>query len=569
MQNTLYFGDNLDILQKHVVDASIDLVYLDPPFNSQRVFNVIFKDRSGEGSAAQIQAFDDTWSWAGAAEAWDTFAELCPVPRLIELMNGFVAMLGKSDLSAYLVMMAPRLYQLHRVLKPTGSLYLHCDTTAAAYLKIVLDALFGPTQFRNEIAWKRSDAHNDAKKQFGAISDRLLFYAKSKDTPFYVLHTGHTDSHIKNWFCNLQLADGTTRRMTKSEIELGTVPPGARRYSISDLSSPNPRPNLMYSYKGYPHPAKGWRCTPERMALLDSEGRLLFPSQPDGRIVMKKFLDEQEGVVVGDIWTDISQLRGADAERLGYPTQKPLALLERILAASSKEGDVVLDPFAGCGTTVAAAQKLNRHWIGIDITPIATSLIQKRLFDSFGAKDARLLSADDPGQSKAFVLEGLPTDTEGARLLFLADHKKFEMWAVGLIPAIPQEKKGGDTGIDGLAYFHDGGKTPSKAVVQVKGGHLAPTQVRDLRGVKEREKAALALFVCLETPTKGMRDEALAAGYYQPPMGGNKVAALQLRTVGELLAGQKFDLPFGGVNVSYKQAPAVEQDTRQQGLELF
>lgn len=569
--NTLYFGDNLEILKRHVSDASVDLIYLDPPFNSNRDYNVLFREQSGTESPAQIKAFGDTWNWAGAAAAWDDFTSLCPVPKVIELMHGFHNAIGENDVLAYLVMMAPRLYHLHRVLKPTGSLYLHCDPTASAYLRLILDCIFGAKNFRNEITWKRSDAHNDAKKQFGAISDHILFYVKSAATQFNKQHCGFAEKTMREWYQYLEFPDGTTRRMTKEERETQQIPEGTRRFNTGDMSSPNPRPNLTYDYKGYKPHANGWRVSRERMEELDRQGLLLFPTTSEGRIMYKRYLDEQSGAVVGDVWSDISQIRGTTAERLGYPTQKPLALLERIICASSNPGDVVLDPFCGCGTAIVAAQKLERSWLGIDITPIATSLVQKRLFDSFGAKDARLLSKDDPAQRIAFAIEGLPTDLAGAKLLYDKDptHKDFEMWAVGLIPAIPQEKKGADKGIDGIAYFHDNPKKPSKSVVQVKGGHVTANQIRDLIGVMHTEKAQLGFFICLESPTKPMREAALAAGYYQPPSGvGRRVEALQIRTIEDLLEGRNFDFPLYGSNVSYAQAEQMQAAAKQGELEI-
>lgn len=307
------------------------------------------------------------------------------------------------------------------------------------------------------------------------------------------------------------------------------------------------------------------------MTALDEKGLLLFPASIEGRIMRKRYLDESQGAVVGDVWTDISQLRGATAERLGYPTQKPLALLERIVSASSTPGDVVLDPFCGCGTTIVAAHKLGRQWTGVDITPIAISLVQQRLFDSFGAIDVKRKSKDDIAERPTFAVEGLPTDIAGARMLYEKDssHKDFEMWAVGLVPAIPQEKKGADSGIDGIAYFHDNPKKPSKAVIQIKGGHATVAQIRDLRGVMVREKAQLGFFITLEPPTQSMKNEAASAGYYQPPSGvGRRVECVQIRTIEELLEGKKFDFPLYESNVSFKEAARLQKENTQHELEL-
>ncbi len=574
MTNTLFYGDNLAILSQHVDDSTVDLIYLDPPFNSNRDYNVLFKEQSGRESPAQIKAFGDTWNWAGAAESWANFADLCPAPKVIELMRGFHNTLGENDVMAYLVMMAPRLYHLWRVLKPTGSLYLHCDPAAAAYLKLILDGIFGAKNFRNEITWKRSDAHNDAKKQFGAISDRILFYVRSPEAMFRPQYGGFQEQTLRDWYQYLELPDGTARRMTKEERETQKIPVGTRRFNTGDLRSPNPRPNLTYDYKGYKPHQNGWAMSYEKMVELDTRGLLLFPANPEGRIMRKRYLDEQPGAVVGDVWTDISQIRGASAEKMGYPTQKPIALLERIINASSNPGDIVMDPFCGCGTAIVAAQKLGRQWLGIDVTPIATSLIQKRLFDMFEARDVRLLSAAEKNselaRARAFRVEGLPTDEDGARKMFEADHKKFEMWAVGLVPAIPQEKKGADGGIDGLAYFDVGAKELTKGVVQVKGGKAGAPDVQQLVGAMGKTGAALGFFVTLEKPTRPMLAEALSAGYYKAATGvGRQVPAMQVRTIAELLDGHGFEFPVTtGSNVSFKAAVASVQAAGQGGLDL-
>ncbi|MCX6380845.1 MAG: DNA methyltransferase [Armatimonadetes bacterium] len=551
--NTLYFGDNLNVLEKHIADESVDLVYLDPPFNSNRDHNVLFKEQSGHESPAQIKAFGDTWNWAGAMEAWERFYELCPNAKVIELMHGFHDAIGENDVMAYLVMMAPRLYQLHRVLKPTGSLYLHCDSTASGYLRLILDCLFSPKNFQNEIIWKRTSSHNDAKRRYGRVSDTIYYFTKSYDQfTFNVQYTAHSDAYLEKFY---------------RFVEEGT----GRRYSIGDLNSPHPRPNLTYDYKGYSPHANGWRISREKMEKLDAEGRLHFPTKPTGRIRLKRFLDEMPGTPVSNVWTDILPVQSQSKERLGYPTQKPISLLERIISTSSNPGDLVLDPFCGCGTAIVAAHKLDGQWIGVDITPIAVSLVQQRLFDSFGAIDIRHKSKSSLVDLPTFAVEGLPTDMAGARLLYEKDsiHKDFEMWAVGLVPAIPQEKKGADFGIDGVAYFQDNPKKPSKAVVQVKGGHVTAAQIRDLRGVMAREKAQLGFFITLEPPTQAMKNEAAAAGYYQPTSGvGRRVESIQIRTIEELLEGRMFDFPLYRTNVSFKEAERLQKEQGQGEFEL-
>jgi len=556
MSNTLFYGDNLSILQQHVLDVSVDLCYLDPPFNSNRDYNVLFREQSGRESPAQIKAFGDTWNWAGAAEAWAEFAALCPVPKVIELMRGFHNTLGENDVMAYLVMMAPRLYHLWRVLKPTGSLYLHCDPTASHYLKLILDGIFGAKNYRNEITWKRNFTKKGSQHEmtrFANNADIIFFYGKSRETPFRTQYFAKPLEEVADLYDKV---DEQGRRFKSEPIEL----PGMMA-----------RANLVYEFMGYT-PIHGWMMSREKLQELDDAGKLYFTK--NGKPRRKNFLEDYVGTQVDNIWTDILPVGQKQSEGQGYPTQKPIALLERIINASSNPGDVVLDPFCGCGTAIVAAQKLGRQWLGIDVTPIATSLIQKRLFDQFEARDIRLLSAADKANAvtlaRAFSVEGLPTDETGARAMFEADHKKFEMWAVGLVPAIPQEKKGADGGIDGLAYFDVGAKELTKAVIQVKGGKVGSPGVQQLRGAMSGLNAALGFYVTLEAPTRNMKAEALSAGYYKAATGvGRQVPAMQIRTIAELLDGHGFEFPVTvGSNVSFKSASAIAAASGQGGLEL-
>lgn len=363
MTNQLYYGDNLDVLRRHVKDESVDLVYLDPPFNSNANYNVLFAAKDGHQAAAQIQAFEDTWRWDESAAR--QFAETVEAGgRVADVLLAFEKFLGTNDMLAYLAMMAPRLIELRRVLKATGSLYLHCDPTASHYLKLLLDGVFEPTNFRNHITWKRTHAHGDSRRGFANVSDTLLCYGKTVDATFHRQCQPYSAAYIEKYY---RYAD-----------------PDGRRYQLVTIRSPNPRPNLVYDYRGFKPHVNGWAVSLEQMIQLDKEGRIAFPTKPGGQVREKYYLDEMPGVAIGDVWEDIAPINSQAAERLGYPTQKPVALLERIIAASSNPGDVVLDPFCGCGTSIEAAQKLGRTWIGIDVTHLAIGLIKVRLHDAFG-----------------------------------------------------------------------------------------------------------------------------------------------------------------------------------------
>ena len=518
MRNALYYGDNLAVLREHVADESVDLVYLDPPFNSNASYNVLFRERTGEESPAQIRAFTDTWEWTQETELTferDIIGNPAVPSAVKDMITAFRQFIGRNAMMAYLVMMAPRLVELRRVLKPTGSIYLHCDPTASHYLKLLMDTVFGKSSYRSEITWKRTSSHNDVRRNFGALNDVIFFYSKSDEYAFQTQFSPYSQDHID--------------RIYRHVDEEG------RRYSLTDLRSPAPRPNLTYDYKGYKPHANGWTVSLDRMNQLDSEGRLYFPEDKNGRIRMKRFLDEMPGVPLGNVWDDISPIPSRASERLGYPTQKPEALLERIIRASSNEGEVVLDPFCGCGTAVAAAHKLGRQWLGIDITHLAVALMKNRLKTAFDL---------DAGQDYDVV--GEPQDEGSARALWEQDPYQFQFWAVSLLEAQPQseQRRGADRGIDGMLYFIDGQRrTPQKVVVQVKGGRVSSPQVRDLVGVVEREQAAMGLFISLDAPTRDMRQESAAAGFYHSDLWGREFAKIQLRTVGEMLAGQGFDLP--------------------------
>jgi site-specific DNA-methyltransferase (adenine-specific) len=521
--NKLFYGDNLAVLREHVASDSVDLIYLDPPFNSNANYNILFKSKTGDGSDAQIEAFEDSWHWNDSAE--EAFDEVIKsgntaAAELLRAMRGF---LGENDMMAYLAMMAIRLIELHRVLKPTGSLYLHCDPTASHYLKLLLDAVFGPRNYRNEIIWKRQSAHNDAKTKFASITDTIFYYAKSDATRFNVIRRELGEEYQSKFYRHRD-ADGRIYRLSDM-----SAPEGGGMAAINKISG---KPNGWYEWRGYQPPQRGWCYSPETMERLYSEGRIHCPDDKDKRPALKRYLDENKGHVVGNLWDDINSLNAAGREGLGYPTQKPLALLERIISASSNPGDVVLDPFCGCGTAIHAAQKLGRQWIGIDITHLAISLIEKRLKDAF------------PGI--AFEVHGTPKDLASARDLAERDKYQFQWWAVSMVDALPfgGKKKGADGGVDGIIYFKPDGKRTEKALVSVKGGgSVGVDMIRNLHSAMEREKAPIGVFITAALPTRPMETEAAAVGRFEDEW-GRTYPKLQIITLAELFQGKKPDIPF-------------------------
>ncbi len=511
MENKLYYGDNLGVLRESIGDESVDLIYLDPPFNSNASYNVLFSSPSGEQSKAQIEAFDDTWHWNDTAEL--AFDEVLKGPnsQASMMLRAMRSALGENDMMAYLAMMTVRLLELHRVLKPTGSLYLHCDPTASHYLKVLLDAVFGKTNHRTEISWKRQSAHNDAKQgrvQYGNVRDVIFFYTKSDKWTWNWLYTSYDDKYVADFY---------------KYVEPGT----GRRYRLSDITGPGgaAKGNPSYEVMGV---TRYWRYSKARMKELIAQGRIV-QTRPGAVPAEMRYLDEMPGVPLQNDWSDIKPAMGREA--LGYPTQKPVALLERIIAASSNPGDVVLDPFCGCGTTVHAAQKLGRPWIGIDITHLAVALIERRLKEAF------------PGLK--YEVYGVPKDIEGARDLAERDKHEFQKWIVATVGGQPYKggKKGMDRGIDGYLHFRDADKKPQFAVVSVKGGAAKSGDIRDLKGVMEREQAMLGIFLTLNKPTREMEKEAASAGIYET--GGQKIPRIQILTAAEVISEQRPRTPFG------------------------
>ncbi|MFP5204033.1 MAG: site-specific DNA-methyltransferase [Acidobacteriota bacterium] len=522
-KNKLYYGDNYEVLQRYVKDESVDLVYLDPPFNSRQDYNVLFAEKDGSQSSSQIRAFEDTWEWnLDAQRSFEMIVE--QGGRVADALRAFKTFLFNSDMMAYLAMMAPRLVELRRVLKQTGSIYLHCDPTASHYLKILMDAVFGPQFFRNEITWKRTTSHSDAKR-FGSVHDTILFYAKGSSPQWQTQYQPHSSEYVQQYY---RYSD-----------------PDGRRFMSGDLSGAGQGPERSFGDRGKLAPPNGrhWMFDQAGIDKALAEGRIFWTRNGIPRL--KNYLDENSGMPAQDVWVDVQALRSWHDELLGYPTQKPEALLERIIKASSNEGDLVLDPFCGCGTTVQVAQRLNRRWIGIDITHLAIGLIKKRLSDAFG-----------PEIKSTYEVIGEPTDYAGAAQLAEEDKYQFQWWALGQVGARPtDQKKGADHGIDGRLYFHDDDSGKSRQIVfSVKAGHVTVPQIRDLRGVLEREKAEIGVFLTFEEPTKPMTREAAEAGFYSSS-DGSKWPRLQILTIQQILDGRQPQYPAHRRDATFKKAP--------------
>lgn len=558
MTNTLYYGDNLHVLREHIASESVDLIYLDPPFNSNANYNILFKSPEGQDSDAQITAFDDTWTWGQDAEESVDYVTMSGHTKTHDLLQAMLGFLGKNAMMAYLAMMAARLIELHRVLKPTGSLYLHCDPTASHYLKLLLDGVFGATNYRSEISWKRSSAHSDAKQgrsQYGNLRDTIFYYTKSNNWTWNWLYTEYDQSYIESAYRHI---DKDGRRYRRGDLT-AAKPGGDVSYGWpikrrdggeweADLGDEYLSPKTGWEYKQVP-PYKGryWAYSKENMRKFAENNQLAYAST--GTPEFKRFLDEQLGVPLQNSWHDI--LPTAGKERLGYPTQKPLALLERIISASSNPGDVVLDPFCGCGTAVDAAEALGREWIGIDVTHLAINLIEERMKDRH--PDA------------AFKVVGRPESLASAEELARRDKHEFEKWIVPKLEGHLFEggRKGADGGIDGYIYFKPDGKKTEKAILSVKGGdNVGVAMIRDLIGVMEREKATAGIFITKALPTKKMEEEAAKAGIFKSEYTGKSYPRVQIVTLAEVMQQDKgADLPL--IVSPFRKARRHERDVGQ------
>jgi site-specific DNA-methyltransferase (adenine-specific) len=553
--NVLYYGDNLDILRKYIPDESIDLIYLDPPFNSQASYNVLFRETTGVGSEAQIEAFDDTWHWGPAAQAAYEEVVTGSHHRASRILQAMVEGLGHNDVTAYLSMMAVRLVELHRVLKATGSIYLHCDPTAGPYLRVLMDAVFLPINFRSEIVWRRSNAHSKLTRQFGPIHDTILFFSKAPGAKFQPGVRPHYRRYIAEQFNNSdERGSYRLNEITGAGTRTGESGAPWRGIDVTARGRHWAIPSSLTSELGVQGLTQH-----QILDALAEQGDIVFSSSGFPRYKQRPTV----GVPYQDVWAHqpytegllVGTQEGVDRdvkwleheeERLGYPTQKPLGVLARIVACSSNPEDIVLDPFCGCGTAVHAAQKLGRRWTGIDITHLAIGLIRRRMQDAF------------PGLPIEVV--GEPKDIGGAKYLAASKPKQFEYWVVDKLDAQPTGGKGQD--LDGVKPFIEFGGKVKRAVISVKGTKsVNPEMIREVLGALGPDKP-IGILVILAEPTKGMKTQAAAAGSYESA--GQKYPRVQIMTVEDILNGKRPQLPSP---VSpFAKAPKEKKNPQQEAL---
>ncbi|NCR14110.1 MAG: site-specific DNA-methyltransferase [Microcystis aeruginosa LL13-03] len=538
MVNKLYYGDNLEVLRKYIKDESIDLCYIDPPFNSKRNYNQIYNNL-GKEDQAQAQAFVDTWTWDNHAnEALEEIQSNYQgkfTSQTIDLIDGLTKVLGKGSLLAYLVSMTLRIVEIHRVLKSTGSFYLHCDPTASHYLKIVLDTIFCSQggDYIAEITWERTSAHSDSKT-FANTTDVIFLYSK-RILMFNQQFKPYSEEYLKKYYKH---QDGKGRFLDR-DLTAGGLSGGG----------------YNYDWKGI---KKLWRCPIETMQKYEEQNKLYYTRNGTPRL--KQYLEEMPVVPLTNLWNDIPPINSQASERLGYPTQKPEALLERIIKASSNKGDVILDAYCGCGTTIAVAERLERNWIEIDITYQSISLMLKRLEDSFGKNVLDKIE-----------LNGIPKDIESAQALATKPddrtRKEFEKWAVLTYSnnrAVINDKKGADKGVDAIAYFQGDKDNREKIIFQVKSGNVKSGDIRDLQGTMTLQGAALGIFITLKPPSKDMVQTAKSAGIYRSPYMSQSVDKIEIVTVQEILE-QKKRLD---VILTFEVLKAAEKQRETQGQQM-
>lgn len=534
---TLVRGDNLEEMRKFP-DACIDLIATDPPFNSKRDYFVPYRDQHGQEPDTLVRAFTDTWNWGEAAEDAYQYLLVEEGGQIGDTVQGLRQFLNETPMMAYLVMMAIRIVEMHRILKSTGSLYLHCDPSASHYLKIILDAIFSANNFRNEIVWQRTSAHNDGNR-FGRVHDIILFYSKGQKPLWNPIYTEHDAEYVEKFY--------------RHEDERG-------RYRIGDLTAAGVRqgesgqpwrgvnPTAVGRHWGIPHRKscpenvqlpEGYEnfSVQKKLKALDASGLIYWP--PRGRVPgFKRYLSTSKGRRVHDIITDVNPLSGQSKERTGYPTQKPIELYKRIVTASSNEGDLILDPFCGCGTTLMAAEELNRYWIGIDLTYLAIGAVRQRIEERF------------PQIRNAVTVIGTPENEEQALELARNTPHAFEEWCVTHVLKFKSNaKKVADGGIDGTFRFPIGSvkgrQAFGKAVAQVKGGNYTLSHIRDFRTAMQNVEADLGVFVVTAPPTRGMQTEAARAGTYRHPFLDMETPVLQIYELQNYFRCILPKLPFG------------------------
>ena len=516
--NRLYYGDCLTIMQGMKL-ASADLIYLDPPFNSNRAYNAIYKDETGRPLPDQVEAFCDLWTLDDERE------------RAIRVMPVLMREAGIADetvefwrlwmnalrgtqprLLAYLSYMVQRLVVMRGLLRPGGSIVLHCDTTASHYIKVMMDGIFHHDNFRNEIVWKRTSAHADAKR-FGAVHDCLLYYAASDKAECRVPFLPYDDAHVA--------------RRYKHQDEDG------RRWTDGDLTAKGlSGGGYEYEYRGV---TEVWRVPIEKMRELDADDRLYVTRT--GGLRIKRYLDEMKGMPASDVWTDIAPVNSQANERMGYPTQKPVALLERIIEATTDEGGTVLDPFCGCATTLEAAHRLGRKWIGIDIAIHAIKRVAA----------VRLGERLKLQKDRDFTISGVPRNLEGARDLWERDKYHFQKWAVEEVDGFVTSKRTGDGGIDGRLYFSLPDEQDLQSMVlEVKGGaNVTIADLRALHSVLEREEAMMAGLIVMEPlgERKMMNFKRLVGEAGDLDVMKRSYPRIQILAVPEILDGARFETP--------------------------
>lgn len=518
--NTLFYGDNLARLQK-MKGHSVDLIYLDPPFNSKQTYNLIYKTMTGKPVPEQAEAFFDAWEMDAekqkiARSIPELMREQGVEDQYIHFWRLWIDSLkgAKAPLLAYLVYMVHRLIYMRPILRDTGSIYLHCDPTASHYIKVMMDGIFGHENFRNEIIWKRTSAHSSARR-YGPVHDVIFFYSKTERYTWNKSFTAYGDDYVRD-------------RFKRGE---------ERPWKDADLTGSGTRNGETGQvWRGFDVTAKGrhWAYPPSVLDQMDIEGRIYWPKKHGGWPREKKWLDQTKGIPLQDVWTDISPVNSQATDRLGYPTQKPVELMKRIILASSNPGDVVFDPFCGCGTSIYAAHETGRRWLGCDIAILAVRIIREVLAERY-----RL------AEGTHYAVDGIPLSVDAALELAQKDKFQFQHWAVERTGGFPMRKKVADQGIDGRLYFEAGGGLKSM-VVSVKAGSTGPEHIRELRGVLEREAdAALAGFICLHDATKGMRTEAAAAGMYSYK--GVDYPRVQILTIADILVGKREFLTPGKI----------------------